>query len=72
MLTPRPPGAAAYACTNYYDTHGLYIETVQEGTMKLIYDWYTGDAVLYDLGTDPGETTDLAAAQPAVRLESPP
>ncbi|HEU4753056.1 MAG TPA: sulfatase-like hydrolase/transferase, partial [Armatimonadota bacterium] len=39
---------------------------VREGDWKLLVDEDGSRARLYDLGKDPGETTDLAAAQPEV------
>ncbi len=39
--------------------------TVHDGTYKLVLDISTGGAKLFDLRTDPGETTDLSTRHPA-------
>ncbi|MBL8726721.1 MAG: sulfatase [Planctomycetes bacterium] len=38
---------------------------MRDGTWKAIEDFATGAVLLFDLARDPGETTDLAAAEPA-------
>jgi arylsulfatase len=46
--------------------------TVQEGSLKLIYDLATGSTKLFDLAKDPGEKTDLATqrSEEAQRLRA--
>ena len=47
--------------------HSRPASAVRRGHYKLIEFLDTGETVLYDLSTDPGETTDLSATQPALR-----
>jgi len=50
---------------HYRYTQWLPYSIVREGDLKLLR-WWEGEAELYDLALDPGETRDLAEASPAV------
>jgi uncharacterized sulfatase len=54
----RPPDRK-----NYYGREGLPDLAVRDGQWKLLCDYDGGRPELYDLSVDPGETTNLAAAE---------
>ena len=56
-----------------HDPHGMKgsdrLEAVRKGRFKLIRDRESGEARLYDLRTDPGESRDRSARHPALRRQ---
>jgi arylsulfatase A-like enzyme len=56
---PRPP---ALAQNKYRPRRYAWLE----GEWKLVHDYVTDETRLYDLASDPGELTDVAAARPEV------
>jgi arylsulfatase A-like enzyme len=65
LLAGLDPDAPAFTTTHgAFPRVKIHKEAVRVGSMKLIFQPETGDEKLYDLASDPGETADLAAAQP--------
>ena len=66
LFAPRDPLGPVFSCGKYGTPYYRDLEMVRLGSMKLICDRNSGGVELYDLDTDPGETTNLASVQPAV------
>ncbi|MDE0884918.1 MAG: sulfatase-like hydrolase/transferase [Myxococcota bacterium] len=64
-----PSSAPARAPVAYFASteEGTKLRGVSLGDDKLILDLETGQAQLFDLGTDPGEKRDIAAERPSTR-----
>ena len=60
----RPPDRK-----NYYGTNDLPDLAMREGNWKLLCDYDGSDALLYDLGNDPGETNNLTDREPTILTE---
>jgi arylsulfatase A-like enzyme len=58
------PRALFWHQPHYMNQGGKPAGVVREGDWKLIEQYEDGSLELYDLAKDPGETTDLAAAEP--------
>ncbi len=54
---------------NYTNQGGRPAGAMRRGRWKLVQQYEDNSVELYDLATDPGETNDLAAAQPATAKE---
>jgi arylsulfatase A-like enzyme len=70
LFDSKPPVAAKPRALYWHQPHymnqgGRPGGAVREGDWKLIEHYEDGGMELYDLAKDPGETTDLAAAEPA-------
>ena len=59
------PRALAWHQPHYMNQGGKPAGALREGDWKLIEQYEDGSLELYNLAKDPGETTDLAAAEPA-------
>lgn len=59
LLEPAPGRA------RFLTDHGRYQFGLREGRWKFVHDAEAGRSSLYDLGTDPGETRDVAALHPS-------
>ena len=68
-LVPLLEGRAASSPTFSESDYRLFVHhrAVREGASKLVLDMGRGEVSLFDLASDPGETHDVAASQPAVR-----
>ena len=44
-------------------------KAVWKGTLKLLWDWQEWDWQLYDIASDPGETTELSGQHPNEKAE---
>lgn len=68
LLLGAPPAAAPHALfwhqPHYMNQGGKPGGAVREGDWKLIEQYEDGSLELFNLAKDPGETTDLAAAEP--------
>ena len=70
LFDSRPPAhtkprALFWHQPHYMNQGGKPAGAAREGDWKLIEQYEDGSLELYDLAKDPGETTDLAAAEPA-------
>jgi len=59
------PRALAWHQPHYMNQGGKPAGALREGDWKLLEQYEDGSLELYNLAKDPGETTDLAAAEPA-------
>ncbi|MEY4133233.1 MAG: hypothetical protein RL592_1291 [Verrucomicrobiota bacterium] len=70
LLAGKPPAGAKPRTLFWHQPHymnqgGKPAGVAREGDWKLIEQYEDGSLELYNLAQDPGETTDLAAAEPA-------
>ena len=62
---PSPPRALYWHQPHYTNQGGKPAGAIRDGDWKLIEHYETGACELFQLGQDPGETTDLGAREPA-------